>query len=236
MQGFFERLARCRTALTSREWPIVAAVVLLVAALALALWPKETQAPAARDAAVQPAPPLPLGPPWTHGRSDARFTITVYADLECPYCQTYIPQLVRWIDATPDVHLQWQHLPLTRHEPAASREARLAECAGETQGHAGFWQAVSWIYANTRADGRGVPADARYPGETPALQSCLDSPRPQAIVQQQAQQAQRDGIGGTPTLRLKERQTGRSVVLSGATSADALLSAIDLLASPAPLP
>lgn len=94
---------------------------------------------------------------------DARFTITVYADLECPFCQTYVPELVRWIDTHPDVNLQWQHLPLAMHEPAASREARLAECAGETQGHAGFWQAVAWIYSHTQAEGRGVPPTPAIP-------------------------------------------------------------------------
>ncbi|AAM37128.1 thioredoxin domain-containing protein [Xanthomonas citri pv. citri] len=235
MLRFTRHLARWRAAFATTRWFIAAAVVLLVAALLLAIWPKETQVPAAPGDSAQPAPPLLQGPPWTHGRSDARFTITVYADLECPFCQTYVPELVRWIDTHPDVNLQWQHLPLAMHEPAASREARLAECAGETQGHAGFWQAVAWIYSHTQAEGRGVPADARYPGETPALRACLDSPHSLGIVQRQAQQAQRDGIGGTPTLRLREGRTGRTMVLSGAVSADVLLSAIDLLASQAPL-
>lgn len=163
MLRFTRHLARWRAAFATTRWFIAAAVVLLVAALLLAIWPKETQVPAAPGDSAQPAPPLLQGPPWTHGRSDARFTITVYADLECPFCQTYVPELVRWIDTHPDVNLQWQHLPLAMHEPAASREARLAECAGETQGHAGFWQAVAWIYSHTQAEGRGVPPTPAIP-------------------------------------------------------------------------
>ncbi|RMV90364.1 DSBA oxidoreductase, partial [Pseudomonas amygdali pv. tabaci] len=67
---------------------------------------------------------------WVYGSRDARFTIVEYADLECPYCKDYFPQLKAWVDQHPDVNLQWHHLPLPMHEPAASYEARWAECAG----------------------------------------------------------------------------------------------------------
>src|SRR3546814_12901129 len=71
---------------------------------------------------------------WLYGRADARFTVVGYADLECPYCRAYFPALKRWIDAHPEVNWQWHHLPLSMHEPAATAEARLAACAGETGG------------------------------------------------------------------------------------------------------
>src|SRR6266851_99555 len=67
------------------------------------------------------------GPPWIYGTEGARFTLVEYADLECPYCQAYFPILRRWIDAHPEVNWQWHHLPLSVHEPATSREARIAE-------------------------------------------------------------------------------------------------------------
>ena len=66
------------------------------------------------------------------------FTLTLYADLECPFCREYFPQLKRWVGANADVALQWQHQPLAAHEPAASAEARLAECAAESGGHVAF--------------------------------------------------------------------------------------------------
>jgi protein-disulfide isomerase len=77
------------------------------------------------------------GPPWIYGKPDARFTVVEYADLECPYCRAYFPVLKHWIDANPDVNWQWHHLPLSIHEPAATSEARLAECVGETGDSAG---------------------------------------------------------------------------------------------------
>lgn len=231
MQPTVTRLVRWRTALSQVEWPIAAAAVLLAAALTLAIWPEDPQVASSEARPSQPAQPLPPGPPWTHGRSDARFTITVYADPECPYCRDYVPQLLRWIDATPDVNLQWHHLPLKAHEPAASQEAALAECVGQTGGHARFWDAVTWIYANTLADGQGVAAGTHYPDTSPALQACLDSPVAKATVLQQAQRASSEGIAGTPTLRLWDKTTGQKMRLSGAVPTDALMSALDLLAS-----
>jgi protein-disulfide isomerase len=171
----------------------------------------------------------PAGPPWLYGRADARFTLVEYADLECPYCQAYFPLLTRWIDANPSVSLQWHHLPLAAHEPAATREAALAECAAKVGGHTAFWGAVAWIYQHTRGDGQGLPDDAEYPGMTAALRACLDSAAPVAVIQAKVSEAVQDRITATPTLRLLDRQTGKTLTLSGPVEGDALLSAIDLL-------
>lgn len=94
------------------------------------------------------------GPPWLLGNPDARFTVVFYADLECPYCKAYSPQIRQWVSEHEDVNLRWHHMPLTVHEPAAGQEARLVECAGLAGGHEAFWSAVQWVYANTRGDGQ----------------------------------------------------------------------------------
>ena len=175
--------------------------------------------------------PKPAGPPWLYGRADARFTVVGYADLECPYCRAYFPELKRWIDAHHEVNWQWHHLPLSMHEPAATAGARLAECAGETGGHATFWQAVAWLYSNTRGDGQGLPEGLRYPDLTPAMQGCLDSERPDAVIRAQAVEAAQQGIAATPALQLRDRESGKTLLLHGPVEGDALLSAIDLLAA-----
>lgn len=169
------------------------------------------------------------GPPWRYGKADSRFTLVLYADLECPYCKSYYPVIKAWVDRYPETNLQWHHLPLPMHEPAASQEARLAECAGEADGHAAFWQAVTWIYQQTRSDGAGIPDNMQYPALTPAIQSCLDSTLPEAVIQAQADEGSRDGITATPTLRLSDNQSGHTIVLPGLVEGDALLSALDLL-------
>ncbi|QNM96706.1 DsbA family protein [Chitinimonas koreensis] len=224
--------------------PRLVIAVLLTGAIGVIGW-TFTRAP---DDAADPLAPVvaasstakPAGPPWLYGRADARFTVIEYADLECPYCRTHFPALKRWIDVNPDVNWQWHHLPLPMHEPAATAGARLAECAGETGGHAAFWQALEWYYAHTRGNGQGPPQDTRYPDLSPAVQQCLGSDRPDAVIRSQAAEAAQAGIAATPALRLRDRTSGKSIVLHGPVEGDALLSAIDLLnANPAetePLP
>jgi len=196
-----------------------AAMVLVLIAGMFAFLARENSAPETHQ------------PPWRYGAADARFTLVFYADLECPYCKDYSPQLRRWIDTQKDVNLQWHHLPLTIHDPAASEEARWVECAGQTGGNAAFWHAVQWVYANTRSDGRGVPDLAAFPKTTAALKACAASEETAAIVQAQADEALASGITATPSLRLMDNASGQSMVLPGQVPGDVLLSAIDLLSA-----
>jgi len=172
-------------------------------------------------------------PPWRYGAADARFTVVFYADLECPYCKDYSPQLRRWIAANPDVNLQWHHLPLPMHEPAASQAARWVECVGKTGGNTAFWSAVRWAYANTRSDGHGVVDLGAFPDTSAALKACAASEQVATIVRAQADEAQASGITATPSLRLIDNASGQSMVLPGQVPGDVLLSAIDLLTTQA---
>ncbi|WP_175687296.1 DsbA family protein [Burkholderia multivorans] len=188
-----------------------------------------TVQPAAAEAGASSS--VPGGPPWVYGRADARFTVVEYADLECPYCRAYFPVLKGWIDAHPEVNWQWHHLPLAMHDPAATADARIAECAGEAGGHAAFWKSVAWIYTHTRGDGQGLPPETAYPDLTPAVQHCLASDRPDATIRAQAADAMKRGIHATPTLQVRDRQSGKTLVLPGPVEGDALLSAVDWLSS-----
>lgn len=171
-------------------------------------------------------------PPWTYGRkSDSRFVITIYADLECPYCKAYVPALKSWIDRNPQVALRWHHLPLPFHEPAATRLAVIAECMGRIEGQTAFWDTVEWIFRHTRGDGQGLPSELKVPGVTPAVTTCLNSEGPKEAVREQARIAARDGIDATPTIKLQASTGSQHLVLPGAVEGDALLSALDLLSS-----
>lgn len=210
---------------------LLTAALLLLATLFLPR-PDGTAQPEARPPNhTETASSTPSGPPWRYGRPDARFTVVEYADLECPFCRTHFPVLKRWIDGHPEVNWQWHHLPLAMHEPAASAEARLVECIGETGGSTAFWQAVDWVYTHTRGDGQGLPEGLRYPDLTSAAQQCLDSERPNSVIRAQAAEAEKDGVIATPPLQLRDRETGKTLLLHGPVEGDALLSAFDLLAA-----
>lgn len=82
-----------------------------------------------------------------------------------------------------------------------------------------------------RGDGQGLPEGLRYPDLTPAMQGCLDSDRPDAVIRAQAAEAAQQGIAATPALQLRDRESGKTLLLHGPVEGDALLSAIDLLAA-----
>ena len=220
VQAFRRRRSRKRW-----PWFLTAGLITLLLIWLVAPAPSESESQA----------PVPIstaqlaGPPWQIGNPKGRFTLTLYADLECPFCRAYFPQLKRWVGSNTDVALQWQHQPLAAHEPAASAEARLAECAAETGGHAAFWQAIEWVYAHTRSDGLGLPEGLRYPGLNPAVEQCLASERPDRVIRAQAEEATKGGVTATPSIRLQDRQTGQAIVLPGPIEGDALLSAMDML-------
>ena len=194
-----------------------------VLAFVAALWLSRSAIDSAREHAPV-AHAERTHPPWVYGRTDARFTIMEYADLECPYCRAYFSVLQQWIKDHPEVNWQWHHLPLATHEPAATQAAHLAECVGESKGNDAFWNTIDWIYKHNRGSGAGLPADA-------TVQACLGTGRLLARIQAQAAAAAREGITATPTLRLTDRETGKTLTLQGPIEGDALLSAIDLLTS-----
>ncbi len=85
-------------------WPLLAGVAALVIVLAwsFARAPR-VDSPMADEASAA------AGPPWRYGRLDARFTLIEYADLECPYCQAYFPELSECLaNARPDAVIRAQ--------------------------------------------------------------------------------------------------------------------------------
>lgn len=211
---------------------ILAATILSVTALAVWYMSGAPAAPGHGRISDRAELSITSGPPWIYGQqADARFVVTMYADLECPYCKDYFPVLRSWIDRHPQVELQWLHLPLAFHEPAATRLAVTAECMGMVAGQAAFWDTVAWIFQHTNGGGRGLPENLTVPGMMPTVEACIGADEPKEAVQAQAQHAAQEGIDATPTLKLADRTTGKELVLAGAVEDDALLSALDLLSA-----
>src|SRR3546814_20950977 len=113
--------------------------------------------------------------PWQMGNPEGRFTLTLYADLECPFCREYFPQLKLWVGSNADVALQWHHQPLAAHEPAASAEARLVECVAAATGHAAFLPAVECVHAHQHSTGQGLPYGQTLTTCTPGARLHMDS-------------------------------------------------------------
>src|SRR3546814_20675914 len=116
-----------RDRLRRLSWPVAAMALMLLVFWCPAVLIASTAAQLSADdgAAMSQA----SGPPWHYGSTLARYTLILYADLECPYCKAYVPALMAWIARTPAFCLQWHHLTLSMHDLAASQSALLAASA-----------------------------------------------------------------------------------------------------------
>ncbi|MDZ5738041.1 DsbA family protein [Pseudomonas asiatica] len=170
---------------------------------------------------------------WYFGPPSARWLITEYADLECPYCKAYTPQLKQWVSKQENVKLAWHHFPLDSHGRAALLKARIVQCAGYLGGATVFWQAIDQVLLQPQGNEQGLTAELQLPDvSSEALSNCtrtrLDIA---AAVDRQRAEAKSRGIAGTPTLEVTDSLTGHSVRLEGPVDSAALLSVIDALAA-----
>ncbi|MEM9070287.1 MAG: DsbA family protein [Myxococcota bacterium] len=145
-------------------------------------------------------PPVPDHAP-RKGGNQARVTIQVFSDFECPFCGRINPTLERVLEQYGDqVQVVFRHMPLRNH-----RHAELAaEAAIEVRaqlGDAAFWRFHDRLFANQRAltrddllrHGVEVGADRRQ------LERALDNHRHRSQVAADQRAARAMGVRGTPT-------------------------------------
>lgn len=168
---------------------------------------------------------------YKQGPANARYTLELYADLECPFCRDYYPSLLKWAQGRKDLNLEWRNLPLNIHDPVATKEAEIATCAGFIGGRESFWETTDFIFKNSTGNGGGLPASgANIPGIDPVkLNQCVASARYAGFLRQQIAEAQQRGITDTPSLIITDHGTGRTVILAGPADENVLLSALDSL-------
>lgn len=157
-----------------------------------------------------------------YGNPAARFMLTEYADLECPYCARSFEGIRRWIEAQADVNWHWRHLPLAMHEPLATQAALRVQCMGELEGNEAFWKAIAEHYHH-------LPAAPRSGQDPQRVWECLQSRQADAAIRADADEAARLHILATPTFVLQDQRTGRHITLQGAPDDSLLLSAVDAL-------
>lgn len=135
------------------------------------------------------------------GASDATIAVVEYADFECPYCGQYehdvYPQISKDYIRTGKVKYFYRDMPLAAH-PHAMIAAHAARCAGE-QGK--FWEMHDSLFAKQNALREVDMADrAQELGLDKAkFAECFASDRYINEIKQSATEAQKMGIGGTPT-------------------------------------
>jgi len=210
--GLFVGVASCTTlALVFIIWSMVSGKGIALAAGAGSNNAPIAAAPTANDpnaAAPSPAggPVKPVDEKADHirGPKDAKVTLIEYSDFECPFCKNHEATMQQIAKAYPnDVRIVYRHYPLSFHQNAM-KEAEASECATELGGQDAFWKMHDAILARTTSNGTGFALDKLGPLakeiglDQAKFQSCLDSDKYVAAVNQSEQEGIAAGVQGTP--------------------------------------
>ena len=176
------------------------------------------------------------------GSKNAPVTIVEFSDYECPYCKQFatetLPQLQsRYIDMN-KVRFVYRDLPLISHEPAATSEARSANCAREQSGDVGYFRFHDRIFQTTKSGGSGVTIDQLIEMaklielDTKQFEACYRSDRYGDEVKADYDEAQRIGAKVTPSFVIgKTQENGEveGVMIEGSAPFSLLQTIIDPL-------
>ncbi|MHB8494743.1 MAG: DsbA family protein [Casimicrobiaceae bacterium] len=171
------------------------------------------------------------------GNLSADVSLIEYSDFECPFCK-------RFHDTPKEVlkhyggRVNWvlRNYPLAFHDPAAQNEALAAECVARLSGNDAYWKYADALFAITRSNGTGLPADksvdklAEADGiKSAALTRCMGDPSIAKRVQEDIDDGNAAGVTGTPTTVVRNNRTGASQAVVGAVPIGTLLPVIDQL-------
>ena len=137
----------------------------------------------------------------SQGPADAPVNIVEFGDFGCPSCRAWHNSGVKerlQAEFGDQIRFTFRHLPvITLQSPKA---AEAAQCAAEQDA---FWQYHDYLYEQV-APGQLAPAQLKQYAaalelDSQAFDSCLDSGRYEAYVQQDKQDALDMGARGTPS-------------------------------------
>ena len=134
------------------------------------------------------------------GPEDARVTITVFSDFQCPFCRKTAKLLMDLKEQRgDDVHLVFKHFPLTTIHPE-SMNAALASAAAHLQGR--FWEMHDELFdLEVAIDPEAMEEAAQAAGlDMERWREDLESPEVLDLVNRDLKQAQDLHLEGTPTI------------------------------------
>ena len=172
----------------------------------------------------KPSPPPQAATPRaeapSQGPADARVTVEVWSDFECPFCARGAERLTELRRKYGEqVRIVFRHQPLPFHENA--RGAAAAAMAAHEQGR--FWEFHDALFTQQRDLGRAsLEALAGKLGlDVQRFRKALDTGAYDNYLDAEGVEAQRRGIAGTPTFFIN----GTPVV--GAQPLEAFVKVID---------
>lgn len=194
--------------------------------------PNQAQLPQQKPVEIKAKKPSFTEDHW-RGPKDARIIWVEYSDLECPFCKTIHPNLLKIMsDYQGKIAWVYRHYPLSFHQNA-QKEAEASECAAEQGGSDAFWKYVDALFERTTSNGTGFALDKLTPlaqelGLDSALfKQCLDSGKYEKKVKDEFSQATKEGVQATPTSVIFDTKTGKSTTVEGAVPYEQLKQSLD---------
>lgn len=177
------------------------------------MWLSRPAAPTVNDL-LPPADEIPAGAivdGRTIGSPDAKVTIEIWSDFQCPACRNLAtdlePRTITDYVVTGKVRLVYRDAAFQgqRYDYDESTEAAAAARCAADQGL--FWQMHNWLFANWDGENQGAFAAPRLRAIATAAgldlatyDSCMAAGDKQAAVNNETNQGVAAGIGSTPTL------------------------------------
>lgn len=155
---------------------------------------------------------------FSFGPADAKVTIVVFSDFECPFCQTFAKTVRESLPAKypKDVRVVFKDFPIAAIHPWAHAAAEASHCFGN-QSKDAFWVFHDWIFAHQKEI---TPENLREKVlalgkekalDTGKLGSCLDTHATAATVNKSIEAGQNLQIQQTPTVFINGRMEPEAV-------------------------
>lgn len=159
--------------------------------------------------------------------SDAKVTITEFADYQCPACAMYYPQ-IKQIQKEYDgkINFYYRHFPLPQHGFARTA-IKAAEAAGEQNK---FWEMSELLYTRqeswTQNPTESFMSYAKELGlDEKAFAEMLNSSKYDGRIEQDLKDANAVGVDSTPTIFINDKKmTTAPTVTNLKKEIDALLN------------
>jgi protein-disulfide isomerase len=145
------------------------------------------------------------------GAKDARLTMYVFSDLQCPHCKNGEPVVEKLQQDVPGVKLVFQQFPIPSIHPWAMKAAEYSDCIGRIDADKAFafndavfgqQEAITPENATEKLNGA-----AQQQGlDMVKISACAAAPATEQRVKQSIALGQSLGVDGTPTLFINGRK------------------------------
>jgi protein-disulfide isomerase len=169
------------------------------------------------------------------GNKDAKVTMIVYDDFQCPYCAQMYRTLFNDVakNYSDSVRIVFKDFPLIQIHPWAKRAAIDSNCLAE-QSNDAYWDFADYVHnnqgaiaptrdtqaANANLDKAALESGKRHGADSSILQACLKS-QPDAALNASIKEAEGLEVEATPTMFIGGKR------LEGAIDASELSATLD---------